>query len=155
MSLQRNLFFLIRLIPFSSSAFSQLFLRGPQRPGTQLLISPGRSVLRWGVGVWCEPPYSTAPRSPSTWAPQLSERLPPRSIPGPPTQLLLPGSAAATPAAATAGSRQAWAQGPLRSRVRTIPPSMVDGWGYERRKCSMLVLRNIQEVSEMLLQLTF
>lgn len=88
---------------------SQLFLRSPQHPGSYLLISPGRSVISWGVGVRCKPPYSTAPRSPPSRAPELSERLPPRAVPGPPTQLLLPGSAAATPAAtpATAGARQA------------------------------------------------
>lgn len=124
MYLQRNLFILIRLIPFFS--LSQLFLRSPQHPGSYLLISPGRSVISWGVGVHCKPPYSTAPRSPPSRAPKLSERLPPRAVPGPPTQLLLPGSAAATPAAtpATAGTRQAWAQGPLRSRVST----WMDGW---------------------------
>lgn len=54
---------------FSPSSFSQLFLRGPQHPRTKLLISPGRSVLLRGVGVWCEPPYSPTPRSPSAWAP--------------------------------------------------------------------------------------
>lgn len=92
--------------PFSLSlSLSQLFLRGPQHPGSNLLISPGRSVVSRGVGVHREPPYSTAPRSPPSRAPQLPERLPPWAIPGPPTQLPLPGSAAATPAAA--GSRQA------------------------------------------------
>lgn len=95
--------FLIRLIPLFS--LPQLFLRGPQHPRSYLLISPGRSVISWGVGVRCKPPYSTAPRSPPSRAPELSEHLPPRSVPGPPTQLLLPGSAAATPA--TAGPRQA------------------------------------------------
>lgn len=94
---------------FSSLSLSQLFLRGPQHPGSYLLLSPGRSVISWGVGVRCKSPYSTAPRSPPRRAPKLSERLPPRSVPGPPTQLLLPGSAAATSAAtpATAGPHQA------------------------------------------------
>uniref|UniRef100_A0A8D0CPW7 Myelin regulatory factor n=1 Tax=Sander lucioperca TaxID=283035 RepID=A0A8D0CPW7_SANLU len=71
-------FFLIRLIPFSSSSssyfsssssssFSQLFLRGPQHPRTKLLISPGRSVLLWGVGVTLPespPDSSSEPYSP-------------------------------------------------------------------------------------------
>ncbi|TMS05648.1 Myelin regulatory factor [Larimichthys crocea] len=52
-----------------------LFLRGPQRPRTKLLISPGRSVLCWGVGVWCEPPYTTSPRSPLYLGP-LTVRTP-------------------------------------------------------------------------------
>lgn len=103
----KNLFILIRLIPFFP--LSQLFLRGPQHPGSNVLVSPGRSVVSWGVGVRCKPPYSTAPRSPHSRAPKLSEHLPPRAISGPATQLLLPGSATATPAAtpATAGPRKA------------------------------------------------
>lgn len=127
MSLQRNLFFLIRLIPsfflllifppFPLIRF-QLFLRGSQHTRTKLLISPGRSVLLWRTGLWCEPSYSTTPRSPSTWALELSERLPPRSICGPSTRLPLPGTAATASAAATS-SHQTRAQGPLRSRVST------------------------------------
>ncbi|MEQ2170592.1 hypothetical protein GOODEAATRI_001868 [Goodea atripinnis] len=42
---------------------------GPQHPRTKLFISSGRGVLLWGIGLWCEPSYSSTPRSPSTWAP--------------------------------------------------------------------------------------
>lgn len=97
----------------------QLFLWGPQHPRTKLLISSGGSFLLWRVGVWCESPYSSSPRSSSTWAPELSEHLPSGSIPGAPTQLPLPGTAATTPAASATSSGQAWAQGSLRSGVRT------------------------------------
>lgn len=114
-----NLFFLSSpyFFPFPLICF-QLFLRGSQHTRTKLLISPGRSVLLWRTGLWCEPSYSATPRSPSTWALELSEPLPPRSICGPSTRLPLPGTAATT-SAATTSSHQTRAPGPLRSRVST------------------------------------
>ena len=133
MYLQRNLFILIRVIPFFS--LSQLFLRGPQHPGNNLLISPGRSVISWGVGVRRKSPYSTATRSPPSRSPELSERLPPRSVPGPSTQLPLSGSAAAAATPATAGPRQAWTQGPLRSRVSGRMDGWMVGWVDGEKHC--------------------
>lgn len=116
--------------------------------------------------MWREPPYSTAPRSPSSRASELSERLPPRAVPGPPTQLLLPEPAAAaaastSPAAAasTAGSRQTRAQGPLRSGVSAAPQREIDrgtrgsmSWlsGMFEKTCGILQRDGLSEKYEVL-----